>query len=64
MLKRDGHACALVLEDNTPSLELIGRFGAERLDELVGWRTVCWPDKIIRVDKSIADNDYAIPEGS
>lgn len=64
MLKRDGYACALVLEENTPSQELLGRFGAERLAERVGWRTVCWPDKISDVEQNNVEEDHVIPQGS
>lgn len=44
MLRRDGIACALVLEDNIPSQRLLESFGAERMEERVGWRLVGWPD--------------------
>jgi len=46
MLRRDGCACALVLEGNTASEELLMSFGAERLNERLGWRTIRWPDQI------------------
>lgn len=43
MLARDGYACALVLEGNTASEQLLMSFGAQRLDERLGWRTIRWP---------------------
>jgi len=44
MLARDGCASALVLEENTASRQLLESFGAERLEERLGWRTIRWPD--------------------
>lgn len=44
MLARDGIACALVLEGNSASEQLLLSFGARRLDERLGWRTICWPE--------------------
>lgn len=48
MLRRDGIAYALVLEDNAPSQRLLDVFGAERLEEKVSWRLVGWPDEVVR----------------
>jgi RimJ/RimL family protein N-acetyltransferase len=45
MLRRDGIACALVLDWNEASKRLLDSFGASRLDQPIGWRTVYWPAK-------------------
>jgi hypothetical protein len=43
MLKRDGLACAHVIDHNVASMTLMRGFGAKRLQEPVVWRAVYWP---------------------
>jgi hypothetical protein len=43
MLKRDGIACAHIIDSNIPSMKLVLRLGAERWLEPVIWRSVYWP---------------------
>lgn len=43
MLRRDGIACALVLDWNEASKRLLDSFGANKLAQPIGWHIVYWP---------------------
>jgi len=45
MLGRDGIACALALDWNEASKRLLDSFGAEKLEQPIGWHIVYWPDE-------------------